>query len=233
MAKKSKKVAMGQLLDPDGFVKDCRKAIEKALDYTPIGFNEQRGILGNRKLYILTGAGATPAEAKYKYSAIPFFRSQYGIYWLAASLEFEFQQGIYHIVSVSFLIFEGEATDNRKSALLRAEWACPQKNDRARHAQPHWHIYSSPINKETAGERIGFKADAEIQTFDPEALEIEPREGTVGEWERAEKFHFAMAARWHAEGNDAHQEEMQADRILKWLEGCIKYTWNQFAFLYR
>ena len=224
---------MGQLLDPEGFVKDCREAIEKALNYTHIGFNEQHAIPGNRRLYILTGAGATRAEAKYQYPVIPFFRSQYGIYWLAASLEFQFQQGIYQIVSVSFLIFEGDATDNRKSALLRAEWACPQKNDRARHAQPHWHIYPSHINEEVTGNRTRFKADAEIQTFDSEALENELREGTVVEWERAEKFHFAMAARWHSEGNDAHQEEMQAGGILKWLEGCIKYTWNQFAFLYR
>ncbi|MCI0692843.1 hypothetical protein L0337_12670 [candidate division KSB1 bacterium] len=233
MTKKSKKLAMGQLLDPDDFVKDCREVIEKTLNYKHIGFNEQRGIPGNRKLYILTGAEATQAEAKYKYAVIPFFKSQNGIYWLAASLEFEFRQGIYLIVSVSLLIFKGEATDNRKSALLRAEWACPQKNDLARHAQPHWHIYPSHINKESAGVRTEFKADAEIQTFDPEALEIEPHEGTVVEWERAEKFHFAMAARWHSEGNDAHQEKMQAGGILKWLEGCIKYTRDQFTFLYR
>jgi len=53
MAKKSKKVVMGQLLDPEGFVKDCREAIEKALNYTNIGFNEQHVIPHNRKLYIL------------------------------------------------------------------------------------------------------------------------------------------------------------------------------------
>ncbi len=233
MAQKSKKAAMGQLLDPDDFVKDCRKVIEKVLGYRYLGFNEQRGVPGNRRLFTLNGAEATQAEAKYKYAVIPFFKSQSGIYWLAVSLEFEFQQGIYRIVNVSLLIFEGEATDNRKSALLRAEWACPQKNDLTRHAQPHWHIYPSHINKESAGARTGFKADAEIQTFDPEALEIELHEGTVVEWERAEKFHFAMAARWHAEGNDAHQEEMQVDGILKWLDGCIKYIWSQFAFLYR
>jgi|GEM_PF-4931515 len=233
MTKKSKRLAIGQFLSPDGFVKDCKEAIEKALNCTHIGFNEQHVISRNRKLYILTGTEATLAEAKYKYSVIPFFRSQNGIYWLAASLEFEFQQGIYRIVSVSFLIFKGDATDNRKSALLRAEWACPQKTDRTRHAQPHWHIYPSHINKTSAEERIGFKAGAEIQIFNAEALGIEPHEETDVQWQRSEKFHFAMAARWHSEGNDAHQEEMQAGGILKWLEGCIKYTWNQFAFLYR
>jgi len=233
MARKSKKTAIGQLLDPDDFAKNCRKVIEEALGYKHLGFNERRVVPGNRKLYTLNGAEATQAEARYKYAVIPFFKSRAGIYWLAVSLEFEFQRGIYRIVNVSLLIFEGEATDNTKSALLRAEWACVQENDLALHAQPHWHVYPSRITGEIAGNQTAFTTETEGRAFDPEALEIESHKGTAIKWDRAEKFHFAMAARWHIEGKDAHQEEMQADGILKWLDGCIRYTWSQFAFLYR
>lgn len=215
----------------EGLVNRCKRVIEHALAAKKLGFNPLKAS-GNRTIYLLTGAGATSAEAKYKYSVVPFLALQSRLYWLAASLEFVFENKMHRLLSVSLLIFEGEATDDRKSALLRAEWARLDKNSRVSHAQPHWHVYPSRINREVYDDRTEFKLKTDIQAFVPEAPAFESSNELDLEWDRAEKFHFAMASRWHIDGKDAHQEEMQVDRLLKWLDGCIRYTRGQLEFLY-
>jgi hypothetical protein len=218
----------------EGIVNKCKRVIEDALAVKKLRFITQR-VSGNRTVCLLTGEGAKRAEAKYKYSVIPFLALQSRLYWLAASLEFVFENRMYRLLSVSLLIFEGEATDDRKSALLRAEWACLDEDTRAPHAQPHWHIYPSRINREAYEDRTEFKLKTDIQPFAPEAPVVESNNEFDIEWDRSEKFHFAMASRWHIVGFDekgAHQEEMQIDGLLKWLDGCIRYTRSQFEFLY-
>jgi hypothetical protein len=228
----AKKVAMGQVENLDSFVKDCRRIIAKALDYKDLGFTNKSQAPHRKKLYVLTGGpDATQAEARYTYTVIPFLPSPSGMYWLGASLEFEFQRGECHISSASLLIFEGQATDNRKTALIRAEWDCIQKDSRAPHAQPHWHVYPGRINKAAFEYRAEFKTETDVQTFDPEALESDFDDGPDTEWDKAEKFHFAMSSRWHINGQDAHQEEMDANKLLKWLDGCIRYTCDQLKFI--
>jgi hypothetical protein len=230
MAKKTK-VAMGQVENLDSFVKECRKVITNALNDKYLGLTDKSQAPHRKKLYVLTGHRATQAEARYTYTVVPFLLSPSGMYWLAVSLEFEYQRGKCHILNASLLIFEGQATDNRKTALIRAEWDRIQKHSRASHAQPHWHVYPSHVNKAAAGYRAEFKAKTDVRTFDPDALENDFDDEPDTEWDKAEKFHFAMSSRWHINGQHAHQVEISADGLLKWLDGCIRYTRDQLKFI--
>lgn len=47
-------------------------------------------------------------------------------------------------------------------------------------------------------------------------------------WER---FHFAMAARWHTDGRESHQEAMTPDGLVSWLRGCLEYTIDQLNYI--
>ena len=215
----------------DGLVRECKAIFRSVLQSNSLGFTEYRAV-GNRTIYSLTSAEATRAEAKYVYSVVPFITTQRDLYWLASSLEFRFQEGNYHLDSASLLIFQGEANDPRKTALLRAEWACSEADSKAVHAQPHWHIYPSRVNREIDQFQNEFFEEATVQIF--EAFpNSENKEEEVSEWDRAERFHFAMAARWHDEGRDAHKQEIQTETLIKWIDGCLRYIQSQFNFLYQ
>jgi hypothetical protein len=218
------------LQDVKGLVSDCKAIFREVLQSNSLGFIEHRAAR-NKLICNLTGAGATRAEAKYVYQVVPFLETPYGFYWLANSLEFKFQEGMHHLESVSILVFQGEANDERKIALLRAEWACSEADVRAPHAQPHWHIYPSRINQGFDQFRNEFQADSEVQSFEPDE-DVQANDDAEAEWDRAERFHFAMAARWHVEGKDAHTQEIQSDMLLNWLAGCLRYIQSQFEFLY-
>jgi hypothetical protein len=229
MARKQPKTQdIAQVPDPAAFAEECRKVIAKALGNRQLGFNPEKYRLpGNHTLYTLSGVGATQAEAKYRYPVILFHEVQGTKLWLAASLEFEFQE-LYRLINVSLLIFEGEAVDNRKLALLRAEWQSRQPNDLPSHAQPHWHVYTWYTNRDSPG----FKEASDIQTFTPVDTEISPGNFPETGLDKIDKFHLAMAARWCTEGENSHCQELKADDITKWLAGCLRYIRSQFEYVY-
>lgn len=242
-------IPAGLLVDePEDLCKPCKKAIEKALNQKNLGFNgrEVAGKEGRRSLYSLVGDKATSAEEKYHYKVIPFIERRSRIYWLAVSLEFILENLRYRLASVSIFVFAGNANDERKIPLMRAEWACLPTDIDEKHAQPHWHIYPSQIG-ELVHNQNGFDPDPEVQIFAPEE-EIESEVREFGEqstnaisdhedhaWEGTEHFHFAMAARWR-EGEDVELNDsgqLEIDNISNWLLGCIRYTYVQFEYLYK
>jgi hypothetical protein len=133
-------------------------------------------------------------------------------------------------LSVSLQIFEGAAADETKSALLRAEWDCNQKIG-IPHTQLHWHINPSRLNREIEDYQ-SFLKEIEIREFDPNAVSANSDEKSEPEWDRGGRFHFAMAARWASEGESAHNENIEHEKLLRWLDGCIRYTLGQFKYLY-
>ena len=232
--------------DADKLTRDCAKAIgaslqplQKGLSFTPIA-----GRQGDRSLYTLISTLATNAEEKYRYKVIPLVELNSRIYWLTVSLEFRSEQGISYLISVSIFVFEGNASDEKKTPLIRAEWGCLPDDVQGPHAQPHWHIYPSRLNRSRVSQ-LTFEADPDVQVFSPSdglnslvvqdfgqtETTFEDEEQEV-EWERAEKFHFAMAARWH-DGTATLNQPPVLDQIPKWLSGCIDYTLKQFRYIYK
>lgn len=42
-----------------------------------------------------------------------------------------------------------------------------------------------------------------------------------------------MAARWHTDGPESHQEAMTPDGLVSWLRGCLEYTIDQLTYIRR
>ena len=217
---------------PEDFIKECKKVVNKILPGKNLGFNRIKGP-SNNEIWELSSNNVSHAEAKYSYTVIPFLTSETGLYWITVTIEFEYEKGTAYLMDVSIIVFKGRFTDDNKTALLRAEWDCFRKIPPPPHAQPHWHVYQSQFQTPIPS----FIYPQEPDEFVPEDekkdepiqddLEL-PQEG----WTRGEKFHFAMSARWHTNGEDAHQENLQHEWLLNWLNGCIKYIIIQMKSMY-
>jgi hypothetical protein len=166
--------------------------------------------------------------AREKYSV--FLLTQVGaeLLWIGGALIFKREVGIYRLKSVSLLIFKGDAFDERKTALLRAEWDNPESG--VIHAQPHWHVYPHLIGK--LEEKPEFEEDPAIGIFEPPEDETE-NEIKDSAWPNSANFHYAMASTWQANGVNSHQEKLNdLDYLLDWLRGCITYTREQLVWLF-
>jgi hypothetical protein len=219
------------VINPDQLKQKCERVLREVLGEKRIGFDElPKASRPNSKVFTLTSSNLTShARAKHDYRVIPILRAQTGYFWLATTLEFAFHEGHYLLEQVCLIIFQGEATDLKKTPLLRAEWDVTDPGSRSRHAQPHWHVYSSRLNRSTASEFVEFTPEVEVIVFDPQ-------ESTAPidlYWTEGEKFHFAMASRWHLDGVDAHQELCDQDKLLKWLAGCLRYIQDQLIYIYQ
>jgi hypothetical protein len=181
-------------------------------------------------VYALRGDRASRAKTKkYSYSVIPILRAPYGYFWLGGTLDLLYREGNYTIEQVSLVIFQGVATDEVKTPILRAEWDAIASDGRSKHAQPHWHVYSSPLNNTIVLEYPKFSVETEVVDFSPE----ESTSLTGHVWERGDRFHFAMASKWHLDGVDAHQELLEQEKLLKWLEGCVGYIRAQLIYIFQ
>ena len=219
------------LVSPDKYIQRCRRVLEKVLKRKAgLAFSSNE-LARNRELYVLSGRGATPAEAERSYNVVPFSKQRDLWFWLAVSLIFEFCQGRYFLMNISLIIFRGLASDVRKSVLLRAEWDAPEEGDQALHAQPHWHIYQSAVDAKAGGGQVSFRPMADITEVKSDT-EPSYERGDNSLWNEADKFHFAMASRWHLDTSASHQEKIQLDGVLKWIEGCLGYVKREIHTLY-
>lgn len=200
-----------KVLDTKEITDACCKALGGVVGDKHIGFNEQR-LARNTVVYSMTGSETSTALARETYLVIPLLRKTYASYWLGASLEFKFEEGYFKLMSVSLIVFRGEVFDPNKRPILRAEWDALTDEDISEHAQPHWHVYYSAVNEE-----VGLIDE----TFDNSEMQKS----------KDAKFHFAMGSRWYNEIN-AHQEKLDdINKLINWLEGCIKYTRRQIELL--
>lgn len=222
---------MKEVADGRKFEKECYKTLAKILHvYNTITHLQLRreDLPPRDQRYVFTSNNASQAELGDRaYYVIPFWRVGHRYYWLAASVDLAFQEKCY-LMSVSLVVFEGEATDNIKTPILRAEWDAIQESpQRAKqrstpvvHAQPHWHVYPTAAGTAEYAERAEPKFEADIQVF------------SFPQRHRAKQFHFAMASQWHTNGMDSHALDLEVDSLLRWLEGCLTYIRSQLTYVY-
>ncbi|HMN13867.1 MAG TPA: hypothetical protein PKD55_16255 [Bellilinea sp.] len=208
----------------EAFTKECRSVVAQALGNPSISFSKPQSIVNNKLLCVLNGPGSTSAQAKYSYRVVPIFSNIDKNIWLGASLEFQYLQGKVFLVAASVIVFEGEATDEVKIPLLRAEWELSETAP-VKHAQPHWHVYAGRINPQPdeatfSDETVDFLAD----TLEPDA--------ELASWEDAQWFHFAMSSQWHNADAQPIYTEFDETMMKNWLSGCIRYTVEQIHWLY-
>jgi hypothetical protein len=118
-------------------------------------------------------------------------------------------------------VFEGEANDDIKNQLFRAEWDSYDNN--SMHPQPHWHFYSNSKIENFVGEFIELidKPDSGFEQL----LNEEKTKGID-----LVKFHFAMCASWN--NNLGHIHEISDETILiNWFQGLLFHIKNQLEYV--
>lgn len=216
-----------KLENPEKLLAQCRIVLIDVLEHRKLGFESFKKT-GNCLVFELNSDVISRAEAKYTFKVLPFVQSKNGLfYWIGITVEFQFIAGYYYFREACIVIFEGMAADNMKQPILRAEWA-EHENSRSSHAQPHWHVYPSFINKNIVSL---FDEEPLLADFDPVDDDNVSNEVTTPEWEEGSKFHFAMASKWHQEGKNAQVEIIDEKRLLNWLKGCVFYTKEQLLYI--
>ena len=74
---------------------------------------------------------------------LPLLPSPTSFFWIGLNVEFVFTNLNWDVNQLSVVVFEGSATDTVKTPILRAEWDAYHKIKQNKHAQPHWHIYTT------------------------------------------------------------------------------------------
>jgi hypothetical protein len=203
------------------------RAFRDLLKDPSIGFAEVQ-LADNEVKFELSGT-TVRGTARDKYAVFLLLQTGSELFWLGSSLVFKKELGRYSLKSVSLVIFKGEVIDERKTALLRAEWDIAEAG--VLHAQPHWHIYPRVLYRESQ--------DAEFERVDePELVESSFEEEMDGpeqdpEWSTSANFHYAMASTWQTNGIGAQQEKLNdLDSLVRWIHGCVTYSRQQIAWLF-
>ena len=207
----------------------CRDVIRPIINNWNLNF-VQENLARRRIKCTLTGAGVSNAITRERYAVHELLEKESTTYWLAISLYFQFQAGKYRLESISLIVFKGSRFDDTKTPLLRAEWDCSDETGLSKHAQPHWHIYSAALNTKEGVGVSEFDKPLDVEPFSPITNETTEFDETLqGE---IDKFHFAMASKWHLEENFSLQEELNSvEALTRWIKGCINYIREQLSYL--
>ncbi len=127
----------------------------------------------------------------------------------------------------SLLLFEGNWYDPEKSPLLRAEWDDSEPN--GLHAQPHWHVYPAGAGAGRHPPGIVFPMAPGDPIDFPQARGATEKETK----DKPPRFHYAMAARWHQDGDSSCRCTLSERGLLLWLGGCITYIRRQLPHFSR
>jgi len=162
-----------------------------------------------------------------------------GIYWIAAHMIFSQHFDQYQFREVSLRVSRSDiASDPEPVHLFRAEWVFPIDDSWTDHAQPHWHILEGEfwrkkynaygeavegLQPET--QRAGIQESGDHIGFD-QPKTFRETGGQGQQTSTLDRFHFAMAAQWHA-GGDHRVRALSEDGFIKWIAGCLKYVRGQ------
>lgn len=134
-------------------------------------------------------------------SVVPFLIN----YWLHFSIQFKvYSKGPgskkydYYLAGVSIAVFYGQATDEDKLLMFRAEWDNKEDDETSIiHPQPHWHIHNIGSSVK-AGDISDFNTFLGMKQEEPpdflEELAPESEEILTSKIANLSGFHFAMSA---------------------------------------
>lgn len=222
-----------EIEDAEAFAARCADVVGTILSKDSLAFNRSRKSRRLRPLYVLAGGPSTSKanDSRYEYTVIPLGHGPNGLlFWITVALQLEYDSGVSYLDQVRIVVFQGGYTDTGKVPLLRAEWAKTTESDRAKHAQPHWHVYVASMASE---DFPPYSPLVDTGPRDFSEVSAQTKQHDISqEWDQGADFHFAMASRWHLDGPEAHQEVLEQAKVLKWLEGCVTYIVAQFEYLY-
>lgn len=168
----------------------------------------------------LSSMRATFAESKQRQvPVLPYVADRFGIptHWVAVAFTGESISNRTYISHVSIQIYKGEATDNRKELLFRAEWDAAQ-DVAVRHGQPHWHFHRKRDEEP-------LYLDFPVQSLEADVTDI----GEQPEW-LYRHFHFPMASRFH-EGVADCVVQSSEDHLLRWVFQTLAYVLDELEIV--
>lgn len=207
----------------------CQRLLRETLGTKAIDFEEI--ILANDEVKLALSGSAIKGTAREKYSVFPLLSVAAELFWLGASIVLKRQTGSYRIKSVSLVVFKGDAIDERKTALFRAEWDSQDSPTAPIHAQPHWHVYPR-LMKQLDG--LDDEQEETPQGSDPYYWRETEQTEEDWQWPASANFHYAMASRWHLDQRTGTSQEdlSEIETLLNWMKGCITYSRQQLRFLH-
>ena len=200
------------MLDPTNLIKEIN-------DSCKILFTESTFILApsSANRFRITGNNASKAINNNKNSieevnVIKWFYD----YWIYIAIQFQDQNTF-----ISLSVFQGEATDNTKHQLFRAEWD-DFNNEKEQHPQPHWHITSNQAIEKTFEEiaNMDDNSDTFVSLLKDEKSKIID----------VNKIHFAMNGNWMDEGTHVHSLNDET-KIVNWFRGLLSYLKLQLEYV--
>jgi hypothetical protein len=220
----------------------CCAAIEKVVASRGLNFHPRPSNQPRSSLLQLSGPGSLRAVARDPYPVVHFLTTGRTQYWLAVSFSLYSPSGSggTYLTQVSILIFEGPAGDPEKRPLLRAEWYCKGNYRQDRHAQPHWHIYSSLLNRDLTNSTFAFaevntaqdflrqQQEADAEYFEAVSGDVQALGQNELSWPQGESFHFAMSSRWQT---SVPNEELKPEDLGNWMDWCLRYISEQLEYV--
>lgn len=229
-----------QIEDDDKFYKDIRSALTTSLG---TGFLTQtKKQTGLRQLvYIQQPSSPTVQGREGLIPALPLFSDERQSAWLVVEIESEYGKPLM-LKHVSLKLWQGATADSAHLS-FRAEWDV--RDTKLSHAQPHWNVHAPRGSASELAPEIDFKAFSGLQAKEISSfaefeqaqavVAVQPERTIVPTYglsvEQMHKFHFAMAANWHAPNGTAGPSVSTTQEVVTWISSCALYIKRQFAFV--
>ena len=135
-------------------------------------------------------------------------------YWIFLELRGfrSINENIEKHINISLCVFQGEASDEDKYQLFRAEWDDFCNPDEI-HSQPHWHITSSQALEKTF---VSYAIDLDKKDF-VDLLENEKQRVFD-----VKRIHFAMNGNWSNSETNIHKIDSE-EKVLRWWFGILNH----------
>lgn len=137
-------------------------------------------------------------------------------YWVYLEIRFEDKNSF-----ITISIFQGDASDNKKNQLFRAEWD-DYNNPNEKHPQPHWHITSNQAIENTFTELI---EEDEEEGF--AAIILNEEKSKIID---INKIHFPMNGNWMNDDGHIHLINDNA-KMVKWFQGFFSTMREQLEYV--
>lgn len=225
------------VVNPKKIVTSCQQVLSKIINDQIIILRESNDPIEFRFFLSLKGFdsfGTTDRSISIRVIPFPFLAN----YWLHFSIHFKgHSKGVgsktydNYLSGVSIAIFYGQATDQDKLLMFRAEWDNKEDDETSiPHPQPHWHIHNAGSNVKAEDVSdfntfLGWRTE-EIPNFldelETQKVKIQPLPANLS------GFHFAMSA---GEILGQPSKHILTESNLKiWLEESIKHIRQQLEY---
>jgi hypothetical protein len=142
-------------------------------------------------------------------------------FWIYIEISFVASESEFPKTFISISIFEGEAIEEKKNHLFRAEWDSFDNN--VSHPQPHWHLHPYKHHYKIYE---NFEAFNELQNENGFEALIDNNANRIID---IKKMHFAMDGEWANNVGHIHSLSNK-DALTNWMQGLLAHIKYQMSY---